>query len=171
MHRGPIFKRIIITDRKRSLGQGNIFTNVCQEFCSQGGCLVPGGVCGDPPPRDGYCCGRYASYWNAFLFSSYVSNCHSYPFTPTPFHNQALGHPIPIVQKNTIDILSYLYHLLSFRMLHAILAYLYFVSSTQGFWSTCPLSQFESGWTVCVLTIEYNIHILRVIFIEIPSPF
>ena len=31
-----------------------------------GGCLVPGG-CGDPP-RDGYCCGRYASYWNAFLF-------------------------------------------------------------------------------------------------------
>ena len=22
------------------------------------------------PPRDGYCCGRYASYWNAFLLSS-----------------------------------------------------------------------------------------------------
>ena len=21
-----------------------------------------------PPPPDGYCCGRYASYWNAFLF-------------------------------------------------------------------------------------------------------
>ena len=21
-----------------------------------------------PPPRDGHCCGRYASYWNAFLF-------------------------------------------------------------------------------------------------------
>ena len=21
-----------------------------------------------PPPRDGYCCRRYASYWNAFLF-------------------------------------------------------------------------------------------------------
>ena len=20
------------------------------------------------PPADGYCCGRYASYWNAFLF-------------------------------------------------------------------------------------------------------
>ena len=25
-----------------------------------GGCLVP--------PPDSYCCGRYASYWNAFLF-------------------------------------------------------------------------------------------------------
>ena len=23
---------------------------------------------GGDPPRDGYCCGRYASYWNAFLF-------------------------------------------------------------------------------------------------------
>ena len=22
-----------------------------------------------PTPADGYCCGRYASYWNAFLFS------------------------------------------------------------------------------------------------------
>ena len=22
-----------------------------------------------PPPADGYCCGRYASYWNAFLSS------------------------------------------------------------------------------------------------------
>ena len=28
---------IIITARKRSLGQGNIFSSVCQEFCSQGG--------------------------------------------------------------------------------------------------------------------------------------
>ena len=22
-----------------------------------------------PPPADGYCCGRYVSYWNAFLFT------------------------------------------------------------------------------------------------------
>ena len=81
----------LITARKRSLGQGNIFTRVCQEFCSQGGLVPgggwswgawlggvgvpgPGGVCSrgvpgeEPPlPRDGYCCGRYASYWNAFL--------------------------------------------------------------------------------------------------------
>ena len=33
----------IFTARKRSLGQGNIFIGVCQEFCSQGGCLLPGG--------------------------------------------------------------------------------------------------------------------------------
>ena len=32
-----------------------------------GGCLVPGG-CLLETPRDGYCCGWYASYWNAFLF-------------------------------------------------------------------------------------------------------
>ena len=29
----------IFTARKRSLGQGNIFRSVCQEFCSQGGYL------------------------------------------------------------------------------------------------------------------------------------
>ena len=36
----------IFTARKRSLGQGNIFISVCQEFCSYGGwvgCLLPGG--------------------------------------------------------------------------------------------------------------------------------
>ena len=32
-----------------------------------GGCLVLGVPGRDPP--NGYCCGRYASYWNAFLFS------------------------------------------------------------------------------------------------------
>ena len=31
-----------------------------------GGLVLLGGPGGDPP--DGYCCGRYASYWNAFLF-------------------------------------------------------------------------------------------------------
>ena len=34
--------------------------------CS-GGCLLRGGL-ETPPPADGYRCGRYASYWNAFLF-------------------------------------------------------------------------------------------------------
>ena len=32
----------IFTARKRSLGQGNIFRSVCQEFCPQKGCLVLG---------------------------------------------------------------------------------------------------------------------------------
>ena len=53
--------KLIVIARKRSFGRGNIFTSVCQEFCSQrgsalGGCLVlggsgPGGVVpgGDPP--------------------------------------------------------------------------------------------------------------------------
>ena len=39
---------LIFTACKRSLGQGNIFTPVCQLFCSQGG--VPGQV----PPRTRY---------------------------------------------------------------------------------------------------------------------
>ena len=27
-----------------------------------------------PPPRDGHCCGRYGSYWNAFLFITVYVN-------------------------------------------------------------------------------------------------
>ena len=40
------------------------------------GGLLPGGTCsggcGDTP-RDGYCCGRYASYWNAFLLTIHTN--------------------------------------------------------------------------------------------------
>ena len=108
----------IFTASRRSLGQGNIFRSVCQEFCPQGGGyllrggawsgevsapggawsrgvsglgvsglggsgprgMVPalGGVSGprgacsrgvlvETPLPDEYCCGRYASYWNALL--------------------------------------------------------------------------------------------------------
>ena len=35
--------RPLITARKRSLGQGNIFIGVCREFCSQWGVSAPGG--------------------------------------------------------------------------------------------------------------------------------
>ena len=41
----------IFTARKRSLGQGNIFIGMCQEFCSQGG-SAPGGV---SAPGEGWC--------------------------------------------------------------------------------------------------------------------
>ena len=41
--------RRIVTARKRSLGQGNIFSSVCQEFCSQGGSVsVHAGI----PPQE-----------------------------------------------------------------------------------------------------------------------
>ena len=47
----------IITAHKRSLGQGNIFRSVCQEFCPQGGgsASVHAGILPPPeqgPPRD-----------------------------------------------------------------------------------------------------------------------
>ena len=90
----------LITARKRSLGQGNMFTVFTGVCLSTAGCLVPGGCLlrGVPAPGGtcsggclllggcllpeegcllqggvpggdprGYCCGRYASYWNAFL--------------------------------------------------------------------------------------------------------
>ena len=45
-----------------------------------GGCLLrgvpaPGGLVRgvwSPPGTPGYCCGQYASYWNAFLFQKYL---------------------------------------------------------------------------------------------------
>ena len=46
---------LFITARKRSFGQGNIFSSVCQEFCSRGGVpeqVPPGQVhpqAGTPP--------------------------------------------------------------------------------------------------------------------------
>ena len=48
--------------------------------CSRGRCLLQGVACsrghlhrgGVEIPREGYCCGRYASYWNAFLFYRYL---------------------------------------------------------------------------------------------------
>ena len=44
----------LITARKPSLWQGNIFIGVCQEFCSQGG-----GVCSrGAAPREGCICSR-----------------------------------------------------------------------------------------------------------------
>ena len=63
----------IITARKRSLGQGNIFSSVCQEFCSQGEYLgrytpgrytprqvhPPGQV---HPPRQVHPLGRYTPW-------------------------------------------------------------------------------------------------------------
>ena len=102
------FTSRLFTARKRSLGQGNIFTPVChsvhgggmlsqhalqmvsQHALQEGGVpglggSGPGGVCSrgcvpglggsaarggawlNPPPDD-HCCGRYASYWNAFLW-------------------------------------------------------------------------------------------------------
>ena len=97
------------------LRKGNVFTPICQSFCSQEGVSAsvhagihtppgqtsPGqtpprqippwedtpwqtpptlSACWDTPlpstcwDRHGYCCGRYASYWNAFLF--WCHNCH-----------------------------------------------------------------------------------------------
>ena len=45
----------IVTARKRSLGQGNIFSSVCQEFCSRGGlpqCMLGYHHHPHPPPQE-----------------------------------------------------------------------------------------------------------------------
>ena len=61
----------------------------CTEADPPGADTPPGA---DIPPgadtplgRDGYCCGRYATYWNAFLFALYrlVWTCDKSSFTST----------------------------------------------------------------------------------------
>ena len=86
---------LIVTARKRTLGQGNIFTSMCQEFCSCGGlhhCMLgyhPPPVKADPlawrppwqgrsPPRSAFweirsTSGWYASYWNAVLLNLFLT--------------------------------------------------------------------------------------------------
>ena len=69
------------------LREGYVFTGMCDSvhrggawswwglvpggYLVPGVCLVPGGAWWRPP-RDGYCCGQYASYWNAFLLKLYL---------------------------------------------------------------------------------------------------
>ena len=89
-----------ITVRKRSSGQGNIFSSVCQEFCSRGGSAsVHAGISpsdqAPPPPEQtpllpSACweirstSGRYASYWNAILFSDKFENFHRFRIITFP---------------------------------------------------------------------------------------
>ena len=50
--------------------RGCLLWGVCSGgACSRGSAPCGGGRVWRPPPKaDGYCCRRYASYWNAFLF-------------------------------------------------------------------------------------------------------
>ena len=41
-----------------------------------------------PPPRDGYCCGRYASYWNAFLLKYFYFCLFFRRYWPKPTVNR-----------------------------------------------------------------------------------
>ena len=67
----------IITARKQSLGQGNIFRDVC---LSRGRYDVTSRHGQDPPPgqHPWSTSGRYASYWNAFLFWYHSSHLRCY---------------------------------------------------------------------------------------------
>ena len=51
----------------------------CSRRGTPGGCLLRGGSAPGVghawwlPPTDGYCCGRYTSYWNAFLYQTFMT--------------------------------------------------------------------------------------------------
>ena len=71
--------------RSQRSWQGNVFTPVCQSFCSRwrGVSGTPGQTPLPPsrnpprqtPPAGDHCSGRYASYWNTFLLWFRFSFC------------------------------------------------------------------------------------------------
>ena len=65
----------LFTARKQSLRRLCFYTYLSVILFTGGGGawsqegLLPGACPMEtPPPKDGYCCGQYTSYWNAFLF-------------------------------------------------------------------------------------------------------
>ena len=73
VHEEYIFQKKKVYRPQTKLRKGNVFTPVCQSFCSRGGGVCLPSACWDTHPRagqtspGGQCSGRYASYWNAFL--------------------------------------------------------------------------------------------------------
>ena len=60
---------------QRSCGQGYVFTRVCDSVHGGGGlpqCMLGYHPPGSRPPGIRSMSGRYASYWNAFLYTSLV---------------------------------------------------------------------------------------------------
>ena len=126
----------IITTHKHSLRRLCFYTCLSVILftggaCSGGGsaprgwgCLLPGGggVCAPPThPPDGICCGRYASYWNAFLFNCVFHNCNSLrnwhfvqKTVPTFFaffgSTFPVVHPLPTWEQMIWIILNNLLH-------------------------------------------------------------
>ena len=80
LYSGFDFQNCVITVRNEVSKVMFLQVSVCPQggaWSWGGGCLVQGGLVSQhalrqttppPPPRDGYCCGWYASYSNAFLF-------------------------------------------------------------------------------------------------------
>ena len=66
----------------RPLRKGNVFTGVCLSTGPRGGggdCTTPGRQTPPPPLTDSHYSGRYASYWNAFLFNfAFAISAHIY---------------------------------------------------------------------------------------------
>ena len=78
----PVFLVILFTGGCAS--SGGMCASSSRDAFSRRGVLPPAGVCflkgvpGGDPPRDGYCCVQYASYWNAFLYFVLISHYSSF---------------------------------------------------------------------------------------------
>ena len=80
-------------------------------------------------PRDGYCCGRYASYWNAFLFGVSVRT------PPVQVANFILGQSAQtsLLAPKRAAIVKPSQHLISNRICQHLPERLYEIMSNQSY--------------------------------------
>ena len=72
-----------------------------------GGVPAPGGVPGGDP-LDGYCCGQYASYWNAFLLTYFLQGSGKQEIAPLPLAPSAAeGTEVTVTLTNEFMLSKY----------------------------------------------------------------
>ena len=69
----------------------------CNGRLMEGAGVPPWGVSAEPPPHDGHCSGRNASYWNAFLLLKWWL-LESNP--PPPMWTEFLSHACELLLRN-----------------------------------------------------------------------
>ena len=71
-----LFMQIIFTVHNVVAERLCFHRRVCHSVHGAGGCVSQHALGQTPSPPDGHCSGRYASYWNAFLFGKiFAENC------------------------------------------------------------------------------------------------
>ena len=81
---------------RRVCSRGSAPGGACSQGVCSGGCLV------ETPP-DGYCCGRYASYWNALLSSNDLKDQYQWRIQDFPEE----GAPTPRGGAPTYDFAKF----------------------------------------------------------------
>ena len=126
------FYRCLSVHREGAWSQGGVWSGGCLAWCGGGG-SGPGGPGGDLP---GYCCGRYASYWNAFLSNNIFSKSY-------------WARQLELRKRTQYIKFNGKYTHFSVK-LQTMLSFLHHNGNrawTRGFWRSCSLDKFQWNFT------------------------